>query len=98
MWRYTRSGGWTSDDVDEVRDNPDGPWRRVRTDETAADLEGKETRVRRHPARIAAIWWFRLVAIPVTVLCHYLAWLVARPSRTVVVAGVGVVVWLAVRS
>lgn len=97
MWRYTRIGGWAGEDVHGVQDKQDGPWRRVGADETPADLAGKTTRTRRHPARVAAIWWFRLVAIPVTVLCHYLAWLVARPSRTAVVAGVGVVVWLAVR-
>ena len=36
--------------------------------------------------RRAGVWWYRLVAVPVTVGCHYTAWLVARPSRTATVA------------
>lgn len=40
-------------------------------------------------ARRAGVWWFRLVAVPVTVLAHYAAWTVARPSRTAAV----VVLW-----
>jgi hypothetical protein len=35
-------------------------------------------------ARRLGVWWYWLVAIPVTLLCHYTAWIIARPSRTVV--------------
>lgn len=48
------------------------------------------------PARAAGVWWFRLVAVPVCLVTHYLAWLVARPSRALTVALVGLLVWLAV--
>jgi len=48
-------------------------------------------------ARRLGVWWFRLVALPVTVVCHYAAWLVARPSRTVTAALVSLLVWLAMR-
>lgn len=48
-------------------------------------------------ARVAGVWWYRLVALPVTVVCHYLAWLVARPSRALTAAVVVLVVWLALR-
>lgn len=41
------------------------------------------------PARTAGVWWYRLVAVPVTLLCHYAAWIIARPSRTVALA----IVW-----
>lgn len=37
-------------------------------------------------ARKAMTWWVRLVAIPITVLCHYTAWIVARPGRAATVA------------
>lgn len=47
-------------------------------------------------ARRCGVWWYRLVALPVTVICHYAAWLVARPSRTVTAALVVLLVWLAV--
>lgn len=40
------------------------------------------------PRRLG-VWWYRLVVVPVTLVCHYTAWIVARPSRTVVT----VVVW-----
>lgn len=39
--------------------------------------------------RRAGVWWYRLVAVPVTLVCHYTAWIVARPARTVVT----VLVW-----
>jgi len=48
------------------------------------------------PARIAGVWWYRLVALPVTVVCHYTAWLVARPSRALTATLVGLLVWQAV--
>jgi len=38
-------------------------------------------------ARRLGVWWFRLVAVPVSIVCHYTAWIVARPSRTVVTVG-----------
>ncbi|MGH8881871.1 MAG: hypothetical protein ACRD0P_31740 [Stackebrandtia sp.] len=41
------------------------------------------------PARTAGIWWFRLVTVPGSVLTHYAAWVIARPSRTATVA----VIW-----
>jgi hypothetical protein len=43
---------------------------------------GPEGTVRR-----LGVWWFRLVGIPVTIVCHYTAWIVARPARTVVTVG-----------
>jgi hypothetical protein len=39
------------------------------------------------PARRLGVWWYRLVAVPVTILCHYAAWIIARPARTVVLLG-----------
>src|SRR5690554_2618393 len=86
MWRYARRGGWTGADVRLVRDNPDGPWRQVRASESEADLAGKDIRTRLPASRVAGIWWFRLVALPICTITHYLAWLVARPSRTATVA------------
>ncbi|WP_066890752.1 hypothetical protein [Carbonactinospora thermoautotrophica] len=35
--------------------------------------------------RTAGVWWCRLVAIPVSTLAYYTAWIAQRPSRTVVV-------------
>lgn len=49
------------------------------------------------PARVAGVWWCRLVALPVCLVTHYLAWLVARPSRTATAALVALLVWLALR-
>lgn len=34
-------------------------------------------------ARRAGVWWYRLIALPVCLVTHYTAWLVARPSRAV---------------
>lgn len=48
-------------------------------------------------ARRLGVWWYRLVALPVTVVCHYTAWLVARPSRAITAAVVGLLVWQAAR-
>lgn len=48
-------------------------------------------------ARQAGVWWYRLVAVPVTLVCHYTAWLVARPSRALTAAVVVLLVWLALR-
>lgn len=48
-------------------------------------------------ARRLGVWWYRLIAVPVTLVCHYTAWLVARPSRALTAALVAVVVWMAVR-
>ena len=42
-------------------------------------------------------WWYRLVSLPVCLVTHYLAWLVARPSRTFTAAVVALVVWQALR-
>lgn len=50
------------------------------------------------PARVAGVWWCRLVTIPVCVVTHYTAWLVARPSRALTAALVALLLWLAVRS
>lgn len=47
-------------------------------------------------ARQLGVWWYRLVALPVTVVCHYTAWLVARPSRALTATLVGLLVWQAV--
>jgi hypothetical protein len=38
-------------------------------------------------ARQLGTWWYRLVALPVTIVCHYTAWVVARPGRAVTVIG-----------
>ena len=48
-------------------------------------------------ARQVGIWWYRLVALPVCLITHYTAWLVARPSRTLTAALVALLVWLALR-
>jgi len=48
-------------------------------------------------ARRLGVWWYRLVTLPVSLVCHYTAWLVARPSRTLTAAVVALVVWQAVR-
>lgn len=48
------------------------------------------------PARVAGVWWCRLVTIPVCVVTHYTAWLVARPSRALTAALVALLLWLAV--
>lgn len=48
-------------------------------------------------ARRLGVWWYRLIAVPVTVVCHYTAWLVARPSRALTGALVAFVVWMALR-
>jgi len=48
-------------------------------------------------ARRLGVWWYRLVALPVCLVTHYLAWLVARPSRTLTAAVVALVVWQALR-
>lgn len=48
------------------------------------------------PARRAGVWWYRLVAVPVCLVTHYLAWLVARPSRALTAAVVVLLLWLAV--
>ena len=37
-------------------------------------------------SRWLGVWWCRLVTIPATVVTHYTAWVVARPSRTFTVA------------
>jgi hypothetical protein len=37
-------------------------------------------------ARRAGVWYFRLVAVPVTIVAHYAAWIVARPARAIAVA------------
>lgn len=49
-------------------------------------------------ARRLGVWWYRLVTLPVSLVCHYTAWLVARPSRALTAAVVALVVWQAVRS
>jgi hypothetical protein len=53
------------------------------------------------PLRFAGVWYFRLVAVPVAVITHYLAWIVARPSRLAtallvytVLAHIGPLRWL----
>lgn len=46
--------------------------------------------------RRLGVWWFRLVALPVCLVTHYTAWLVARPSRTITAALVCLLLWLAV--
>lgn len=33
------------------------------------------------PARIAGVWWYRLVGIPLSTVAYYAAWLAQRPSR-----------------
>lgn len=91
----------------EVRDAGAGVWLRLRRQlappqpwtHRPASLEAMRRYAARggwagphSPARRAMTWWFRLVALPVTVLAHYLAWTVERPARTVVVA----VVWAVV--
>lgn len=43
------------------------------------------------PARFCGVWYFRLVALPVAVLTHYLAWLVQRPSRAITAAAIYIV-------
>ena len=48
-------------------------------------------------ARRLGVWWYRLVSLPVCLVTHYLAWLVARPSRTFTAAVVALVVWQALR-
>jgi hypothetical protein len=55
----------------------------------------------RGPLRFVGVWYFRLVAVPVTVITHYLAWIVARPSRLAtvlliytVLAHIGPLRWL----
>lgn len=48
-------------------------------------------------ARRLGVWWYRLVALPVCLVTHYTAWLVARPSRALTAAVVALVVWQAVR-
>lgn len=48
------------------------------------------------PARMVGVWWYRLVALPVCLVTHYTAWLVARPSRTITAGLVVLLVWLAV--
>lgn len=49
------------------------------------------------PARLLGVWWCRLVTLPVCVTTHYVAWLVARPSRTLTATLVALLVWQAVR-
>ena len=46
------------------------------------------------PARAAGVWWYRLVALPVCLCTHYLAWLVARPARALTVAALALLAWL----
>lgn len=48
-------------------------------------------------ARRAGVWWYRLIAIPVCLVTHYSAWLVARPSRALTAAVVAFLVWMALR-
>ena len=48
-------------------------------------------------ARRLGVWWYRLVSLPVCLVTHYTAWLVARPSRALTAAVVALVVWQAVR-
>lgn len=48
-------------------------------------------------ARQAGVWWFRLVTLPICLVTHYVAWLVARPSRTLTATVVVLLVWQAVR-
>lgn len=36
--------------------------------------------------RVAGIWWFRLVGLPVTVAAYYGAWIAQRPGRALVLA------------
>lgn len=45
-------------------------------------------------ARAAGVWWYRLVALPVCLCTHYLAWLVARPARALTVAALVLLAWL----
>lgn len=85
MSRYAWRGAWTGEPVRQVKDREEAPWRTVRAGETAEDLAGKPTRIRHPFSRIAGVWYFRLVAIPATVILHNAAWIVARPSRLAVV-------------
>lgn len=84
MARYASRGAWTGDGRRQVKDTEDAPWRDVRDGETPEDLAGKATRTRQPVSRAVGVWYFRLVAIPATVLLHYAAWFVARPSRLLV--------------
>ncbi len=33
------------------------------------------------PVRAFGVWWFRLVALPVTAVCRYAEWIAQRPGR-----------------
>lgn len=48
-------------------------------------------------ARQLGVWWYRIIALPATVVTHYTAWLVARPSRALTATLVGLLLWQAVR-
>lgn len=50
------------------------------------------------PARRLMVAWYLAVTLPVTVVCHYTAWLVARPSRALTAGAAALVVWQAVRA
>jgi hypothetical protein len=95
MWRYAWRGAWTGPEVRQVRPAP--PKRTVTHHEnplwtsastTVTESDGPvEVRTRQPVTRRLGVWYFRLIALPATVVLHYAAWIVARPSRLVV--GVG---------
>lgn len=44
--------------------------------------------------RAAGIAWYRLVGLPVTVVCRYVEWIFQRPGRVTAVAGLIILFWL----
>jgi hypothetical protein len=81
-----RSRGWLARLVDRL--TPPEPWQY-----RPSSLAARWRYARRGgwtgpagPARRLYTWWYRLVTFPVTLVCHYASWVVARVSRTIAVA------------